>query len=466
LVHRLPGYMATSNNILTLRRHDLDNLKTYLTSLVIFHHTSNAYSPLGLWGFRSTLFRGENPALVWFNGYNQTFFMGLFFWISGRVSAQALQRARDKAAAGAAARAKDDSPAVGTRQAKTAGTAAFLRNKVKRLGVPTLVYSLAIWPLAGIITAPKWDAHGVAAVLRDSWRSFDGTRGPVWYTATLLAFDAAAAAATYLVDATGAELPRPREVHDALTRYGWLLAAAASFLLRTRWPVAGDDRVPVIGGRVGFLSQYVVAYALGWAAFYLGEERMRSPWEAPAASPGSRQTDGGEATASPPPPPRGPLSVKAATAVSLALNLMCFAPLALAFNPRTLTADLRAYLGGWDYRAALYALWNEASFVVVGPAMMALWRARWDRPARSRLFAARYAYAAFLVHTPVSIAVEVALDAVLCPGGRRAAWMETGLWQGFGAVVVTAVVGAVNTVASFAVARGLVDYVPGVGGFV
>lgn len=61
----------------------LDNLKVFLTVLVIFHHAGQAYLPGAGWGYHPS-----NPAEsvegIWrFFSINASFFMGLFFLISG-----------------------------------------------------------------------------------------------------------------------------------------------------------------------------------------------------------------------------------------------------------------------------------------------------------------------------------------------------------------------------------------------
>jgi len=65
------------------RNYALDNLKVFLTVLVIFHHAGQAYGYGGDWGYHPS-----NPAefmpWIWhFFSVNAAFFMGLFFMISG-----------------------------------------------------------------------------------------------------------------------------------------------------------------------------------------------------------------------------------------------------------------------------------------------------------------------------------------------------------------------------------------------
>jgi peptidoglycan/LPS O-acetylase OafA/YrhL len=61
----------------------LDNIKVFLTLLVIFHHAGQAYGPTGgFWEYKSSL--GETiPALGRFFAVNAAYFMGFFFLISG-----------------------------------------------------------------------------------------------------------------------------------------------------------------------------------------------------------------------------------------------------------------------------------------------------------------------------------------------------------------------------------------------
>lgn len=89
----------------------LDNLKVFLTILVIFHHAGQAYGLGGDWGYTPS-----NPAeyagWLWrFFSVNAAFFMGLFFLISGYFVPQSFDRQ---------------------------GFGTFVWKKFLRLGIPTL----------------------------------------------------------------------------------------------------------------------------------------------------------------------------------------------------------------------------------------------------------------------------------------------------------------------------------------
>lgn len=110
----------TNTKTPTKRLYFLDNLKIFLTILVIVHHVGQAYGPTGgFWQYKSNLH--ENiPWLGLFFPVNAAFFMGLFFMISGYFLPSSYDR-------------KD--------------SITFLKSKLIRLGIPTLLGFLVISPL-------------------------------------------------------------------------------------------------------------------------------------------------------------------------------------------------------------------------------------------------------------------------------------------------------------------------------
>lgn len=102
------------------RLYYLDNLKVFLTFLVIVHHAGQAYGPTGgFWQYKSSL--NENvPWLGSFYSVNAAFFMGLFFMISGYFLPGSFDRKGNKE---------------------------FIKDKLVRYGFPVLLVFLLIEPL-------------------------------------------------------------------------------------------------------------------------------------------------------------------------------------------------------------------------------------------------------------------------------------------------------------------------------
>ena len=84
----------------------LDALRASLTLLVLFHHTSITYGGSGDWYYKE-LHAGHGRSsllLSLFTGFNQAFFMGLFFLLADYFTPGAVERHRAAAFSCASAR--------------------------------------------------------------------------------------------------------------------------------------------------------------------------------------------------------------------------------------------------------------------------------------------------------------------------------------------------------------------------
>lgn len=135
------------------RVHFLDNLRSALTALVIFHHAALPFGGIGSWLYESPYHSQQSSfILVTFVAVNQSYFMGMLFFISGHFSAIAASHKSWKA---------------------------FSLDKLKRLGIPVVVYTLFLQPL--VIFIVRWSQHGpIVPALLEYWKSLNGARGPVW----------------------------------------------------------------------------------------------------------------------------------------------------------------------------------------------------------------------------------------------------------------------------------------------
>lgn len=207
------------------RLYDLDNFRTYLTALVIYHHNAVPYGGSGGWKYKSQFHTTESsPPLIAFNTINQTYFMGSFFLLSGYFSSTALRRK---------------------------GTAGFLSMKFFKLGLPTLVFTLFGDPAQVALLrlyndqSVGWDA------LLNSWKSLRGVRGPVWYLALVLIFDTLYAFAPFITTYTSKFQFLPT----------FVINVTADFLIRLLYPV-GSVFAP-LNLQPAYLPQYIITYFLG-----------------------------------------------------------------------------------------------------------------------------------------------------------------------------------------------------------
>ena len=104
--------MENKSSTGTPRLNYLDNLKVLLTALVIFHHAGQAYGTGGEWAYQPSNSAEFMPWIWHFFSTNASFFMGLYFLISGYFVPRSYDRH---------------------------GCRVFVRKKLLRLGIPLLV---------------------------------------------------------------------------------------------------------------------------------------------------------------------------------------------------------------------------------------------------------------------------------------------------------------------------------------
>lgn len=279
------------------------------------------------------------------------------------------------------------------------GSAGFLRDRVIRLGIPLVAFG---WLLGPVTVALAQIPRGAdfADTLLWTWRSGRFFPGPLWFATALLAMSAVAALRHTL--RPSAHPPRPFPSNTVLLAAA-LGCGALAFALRLVWPVGTS----VWGLQFGYFASYMILFAAGMAA------AERGWWLAVP-----------DATAR---------TWRRVTWCTLPLLLLAFAPLPMG-DP----------MGGISPAAALYAFWEP--FVAWGILLTLLVhaRARTSPPGRFGAALARRAFAIYVIHPPVLVAVALA--------GRDLVWP---------ALLKFALTGSIACALCFVLA-GLLLRVPGV----
>ena len=158
--------VATKVAVASSRMAFMDNLRVFLTILVILLHLAITYGADFSW------FYAERPStelagilLTLFVGICQFFFMGLFFLISGYFTPGSIDRK---------------------------GTWQYIKDRLVRLGIPLVLFSLLVSPFTEYVkdatvyqNRPR-QFRGIYAV--DFWKGGDYSPGPLWFVEVLLVF--------------------------------------------------------------------------------------------------------------------------------------------------------------------------------------------------------------------------------------------------------------------------------------
>ena len=434
------------------RLHHLDSLRIFLTSLVIIHHTAIPYGGLGSWPVRSPCFPPLSLILAGFNAVDQTFFMALFYWMAGYFSHVEL--------------AHQGTSYVARRD--------FIYVRLKRLVVPSIFFTVVLEPLLKVMASLRHCSISPDACERTSpfitamksifgyWFGgvIKGINGPVWFCMLLAIFDVVAA---LLVPGNPQHGSGLVSLHKSLTtpkKMAVILAIVilSEFLMRTWYPIGTVFRLLNI--QPGFVPQYIFAYLVGHACGAAGNSHLRFASLAPH-----------------PHPDRNPYRTLAIALAVTALGMIPVMASAYLIKDEW-DSPLNYIVGGFNLPALLDVIRNEAGFVTIGPALVDLFARNFNRPcsirlpwrrftiANDKVKVARYAFATFLVHPPVSMAVELVAEWLMGCGGVDPGSQEwsppasSSLWSTIGPVIATALVGSVNVLMSWVVAFGVLDLVP------
>lgn len=349
---------VTTETARTIPTRDLyiDRLRTIMTALVILHHAAITYGASGGWFYRELQVSGELPSilLTLFVATNQSYFMGFFFLLAGYFTPGSLERK---------------------------GYGRFLADRFTRLGIPLLAFIFILGPLTAAMVAAH-EGKGFWNAIRYMASHAVIINGPLWFAQALLIFSLAYCAGRA---AFGSTHENTASTPQSIPSYSkWLVSAiligAASLAIRQFIPV-GEN---IIGLQLGFFAPYVFLFAIGIAAWRFDWLRQLQwkharPWIITLIA-------------------AWPL-----LPVSIAIAMRVFPPGKMNFG------------GGHTWPAIMYSFWDP--FVSWG--LIAAWlliaRAYMNRPSAFWSWLNRRAYAVFIIHPPVLVAVSFLFHPLVAP---------------------------------------------------
>ena len=339
----------------------VDNLRWLVIVLVVLVHVCVTYSGLGSWYYHegARLDVASQVVFYAFEIFSQSFFMGFLFLLAGAFVPAAYDRK---------------------------GCGRFILDRLVRLGVPTLVFMFVLHPLTELIKGLYLEAPVRAARIAAFYKSYVGglqffrETGPLWFALALLVFSLAYGLARRAAEALGARraerYPAGRPVTHGTVAALIAVMAAASFLVRLVQPIGTSW----YNMQLCFFPQYILLFLVGlWAA--------RSGFLASV------------------PYRFGMRWFRLALAVGIPAWAVLLATGGL------FSGNLEAFGGGLRWQAAAYALWEAFFCVGVCLGLIVLYRERANIRSRFTGFLADNNFGVYVFHTPILVAVSLALRA-------------------------------------------------------
>ena len=214
----------------------IDNLRLFLTVLVVAHHAAQPYGPTGGdW----PLFNPERAAILGpFFAVNAAVFMGLFFFISGYFL-----------------------PAAGDRK----GLKRLLQDRLQRLGIPVLFFAVIVFPpILYQLASPSISFLDFFVQVYVKQRQIEVAH--LWFLLHLLGYTVLYALWRSVAQRRSVRSIQPPG-HRLIVAY-WLSLSLITFLVRTHYPI--DRWVNLFGfvpAELAHLPQYGSLFMLGIVAY-------------------------------------------------------------------------------------------------------------------------------------------------------------------------------------------------------
>jgi surface polysaccharide O-acyltransferase-like enzyme len=325
----------------------IDNLKVGLISLVVVQHALITYGVEGGWYFaQKTTHAGAIIPMSLLAIINQSFFMGLFFFLS----AYFLPGSYNKK-----------------------GAARFVKDRLLRLGVPLVFYSFILSPVLIYLVYYFGEGHHISFIQFlggfHDWINF----GVLWFVAALLLFTF-----VYVLWRIVSKKYQSKPVTaPSSPMILWFAAAVGiiSFLVRIVFPI-GWILNPV-GFQLAYFSQYVALFLLGLVA-YKNKWLETFPYQ------------------------------KGKRFARYAPRLLLF--LLVIFVIQKLAKSPQAWLtGGLHWQQLLYAVWEQLMGFSIIVALLTYGKKFWNKSSFFMGRLSRCAFAVYIFHPLVLIAISLSI---------------------------------------------------------
>jgi glucans biosynthesis protein C len=332
----------------------IDNIRWTMILLVLSMHAVDTYSPFGNWYYRDRAAVGFGTALVFgiYQSFLQAFFMALLFFIAGYFAVASYDRK---------------------------GCSRFIGDRAVRLGVPTLLYMLAIGPLTQYFLSRSWGSGGfgrqwLTHLADGEWLS---ETGPMWFCAALLMF-CIACGALRRSGLTEPRIPLVGDRRSAVLAAAFIAAmAVATFVVR----IAEREGTAVLNLQLGDFPQYLLMFAAGALAY-------RGDWLASV-------------------PARFCMRF-GTTALLLAVPLFA----ALIVLGGAVQGHTRAYSGGLNLVSAGKCLWEALVCIGMSLLILSLYRSVFDRQGSLARWLSSNAFGVYLIHPPILVGFALLLHGI------------------------------------------------------
>ncbi len=326
----------------------IDHLRWLMIIFVVMIHGAVTYSSIGGWYYyeKRELDLLSFSIFAVFQTFTQAYFMGFLFLLAGYFVPAAYDRK---------------------------GFIRFIKDRMIRLGVPTLVYMLIIHPfIRCFLIEPKRHNGNILAIARSYAHyigslSFLGASGPLWFAFALLGFSSIYALIRRRIQDCNSRKEIGFSKHKQVIGI-ILLIACLAFSIRLIQPIGTS----IMNMQFCFFAQYIVLFIIGTIA-YRKDWFLKLPYRF------------------------GLAWFKAGfyLGVPLWISMMILGG--------GLTGKEYMFMGGLYWQAALYAFWESFFCICMCLGLIVIFREKYNQHTKWSKWLADHAFGVYVFHAPILI---------------------------------------------------------------
>jgi len=323
----------------------IDNLRLMIMAFVVMHHLAVTYSGFGSWYYVEPTHL-DTLSTVWFAFYlsfQQAYFLGLLFMIAGYFVAGSYDRK---------------------------GFGRFVRDRCKRLVVPTLIYMVAIDPFIGIVELGNKSTGFTIA-------GFLSATGVMWFAAALFFFSLVYGSVRILVRSPAPASER-KELEPSFGKAVALILIISvfAFVIRIFQPIGTS----ILNMQICYFASYIVLFVTGIVAYrhnLFAKIRYKT---------GKRWLIAG-----------------------VALGFPVWLALVIAV---TASGSASAVDGGLTWQSAGYSLWESFTAVAMCIGLVAVFKEKFNHQSPLVKKLSDSSFAVYMFHPVIIVAVALLLSTV------------------------------------------------------
>lgn len=320
--------------------------------MVILVHLACSYGGIGGWSYREPgAGIGAIFSLTMFNATGQSFFMGMFFFISAYFTHRSFEKK---------------------------GFWQFVKERFIRLVIPLLLTMYLISPLVSTLSWPIRSEKYAGISFIEVWetgRAFGF--GVMWFVRTLLMFTVLYIVARFLFPSLRKteRLPLP-EVKAKQIFITALILGVLTFGVRIAFPLFKGNHLHPLNIEAGHYIQYIFLFVLGiFAAKYEGDKFV---------------------------------TYKQAKKLLWLCLAFIFIGFPLIFILGGASEGFRPYFGGFTWQSAAYSIWEQFTGIAIMVALMGISRTKWNTQNTFTTNLSNSAYAVYVLHPPILVWISIA----------------------------------------------------------